>query len=188
MPYTLVPCYTLIFILNVRQRVSFCCCYGNKYGDLSKNFRFSFIHKRRIRLNPHRIWIWNYCKEGRKKNAMNKKKIRIKTLIVRNVTWKILFLTHANNEKNIYKEDLLYGKYTTLFLIHAKVLWTHATHFTHAKILIYAEILWTHATHANHATFLTYFKISWIHPTHIVHAKIWPTTPRTHVTCAIHPI
>ena len=38
------------------------------------------------------------------------KKKRIKTLIVRNIAWKILFLTHANNEKNTYKEDVLYNE------------------------------------------------------------------------------
>ena len=45
----LLQCYTLIlYILNIMRQVEFYCCYGNKYGNLSKNACFNFIYQRRL--------------------------------------------------------------------------------------------------------------------------------------------
>ena len=74
------------------------------------------------------------------------------------------------------------------------ILWRHFTHATHAIFLTHAKILWTHATHSKilthstHAFFLTHAKILQIHATH---TKVWPTpptNPRTYATHATHTI
>ena len=61
---------------------------------------------------------------------------------------------------------------TSFFFNHVKILWTHATHATHAIFLTHAKILQTHAIHATHA-------------------KVWATprtNPCTNTTHALHAI
>ena len=69
MLYTLY--YILIFILNVRLRVSFYCCYGNKSGNLSKSARFNFIHERRLAWT--KVCIGNEHKQCEEMNVINEK-------------------------------------------------------------------------------------------------------------------
>ena len=109
----------------------------NKRGNLSKNVRFNFIHKKRLTrievctwYQTHTNLIMKWRSKKRRMEGMEKKEKL--TIWWKGTEHRLLFFTHVN------------------FSTHAKSLWKHPTNAktsTHAMISIHTKILWTHATH-----------------------------------------